>query len=132
MCTVLTEPLRDFCRVAGRIGHCSIGKLQAFGRGAPEAKNFLQSRRCEQSQEAKPRRADNKRVWAEPGHKHAFPSFYIESSFSYINVEFSFEDIEEFVLARVHVRGRFSSGRQHCLYQQESSASILCFREVGR
>jgi hypothetical protein len=43
--------------------------------------------------------------------KDAFPRFYLESFLSYIYVELSWEDVEEFVLTRMHMRRRFSSGR---------------------
>src|SRR4030095_6307109 len=68
----------------------------------------------------------------ESGKKHAFPRFHLESFLSYIHVELSFKDVEKFVLACVHVRRRFSSGRQHCLHQVEGSVAILLFREVCR
>ena len=64
----------------------------------------------EQSEDAKPRRADNKCVRLEFGEKDAFPRFHLESFLSYIHVELSFENVEEFVLARVHMRRRFASG----------------------
>jgi len=71
--------------------------------------SFNPSRR-EQSEQAKPGRADNKRVRLEFGEKDAFARFYLESLLSYIHVELSIEKIEEFVLSGVHVRRWFVSG----------------------
>ena len=46
----------------------------------------------------------------ESGEKDAFPRFQLESFVSYIHVELSFENVEEFVLTRVHMWRRFASG----------------------
>jgi hypothetical protein len=38
------------------------------------------------------------------GEKDTFPCFSIENFLSYIHIELSFENVEELVLTRVHVR----------------------------
>jgi len=41
--------------------------------------------------------------------KDAFTSFPVEDFFSYIHIELSFENVEELVLTRMHMRRRLSS-----------------------
>jgi hypothetical protein len=45
----------------------------------------------------------------ESGEKDAFPCLPVEKFFSYVHVELSFENVEELVLTRMHMRRRFSS-----------------------
>jgi hypothetical protein len=49
-------------------------------------------------------------VRLEFGEKDAFSRFHLESFLSGIHVEFSVENVEEFVLSGVHVRRGFISG----------------------
>src|SRR5262249_52152986 len=77
-------------------------------------------------------RADHKCMRLESGEKDAFPCSYLESFLSYIDVELSFQNVEEFILARVYMRRWFSSGRQHCLHQKEGSVGIPRFSGVCR
>src|SRR6516162_3797126 len=91
-CTVLTQPLRRLLQITCRISDGPCRKFRTLGRYTPWAKNFFQSRRCEQGKEAKPRRADNKRVRHKLGHKHALAGFHLESVLSHIDVELSFQD----------------------------------------
>src|SRR5258708_1996775 len=97
-------------QISLRIGERPSGKFQIFGRRSYAAEGFFQPSRGEQSEETKPRRADNKCVRLEFGEKDAFPCIHLESFLCYIHVELSFENVEEFVLTRVHMRRRFISG----------------------
>jgi hypothetical protein len=45
----------------------------------------------------------------EPGEKDTFPCFPIENFFSYIHIELPFENVEELVLTRMHMRRRLGS-----------------------
>lgn len=46
----------------------------------------------------------------ESGEKDAFPCFSVKNFLAYINVELSFENVEELVLARMNMRRRLGSG----------------------
>jgi hypothetical protein len=45
------------------------------------------------------------------GEEDAFPRLYLERFLSNIYDELSLEDVEKFVLTRVHMRRRFTPGR---------------------
>ena len=48
----------------------------------------------------------------ESGEKDAFPCFCVENLLSYINVELSFENVEELLLTRVHMRTKIASNSE--------------------
>src|SRR5262249_32010270 len=85
-----------------------------------------------QSEYSQSGRADHKCMRLESGEKDAFPCSYLESFLFYIDVELSFQNVEELILARMYMRRWFSSGRQQCLHQKEGSVGILRFSEVSR
>jgi|SRR6516162_8732320 len=68
----------------------------------------------------------------ESGEKDAVPCLAVEDFFSYIHVELSFENVEELVLTRMHMRRRLSSRYQSCLKEGECSlVSCVSVRSVS-
>ena len=129
MRAVITESLCRFVQIARLIGDRPGGKFQTLGRHAPGAKTSSKPAGVNKAR----RRSRGERITNACGlnlgmNTHS-PSFTLNAS--YIDVELSFQDVEELVLARMHVRRRFGSGRQDCLHQEEGSVGILGFCEVG-
>src|SRR5262249_47260829 len=119
-------------QITCRIGDRPDGKFQTLGGCTHTAEGFFQSCGSEESERSQSRRADQKCVWFESGEKHTFPRFYLESFLPYIHVELPFQDVEEFVLARVYMGRWFSSRCQQCLHQEKGPVGILLFSEVHR
>src|SRR5215831_11199881 len=103
---VLTEALQNLFRIRLRISERSSRKFKALRWGTRTAKRIFQSRRTDQSEQANPRGADRKCVWFQSGKKNAFSLLHFESLLTDIHVKLSFENVEEFIFARVLVRRR--------------------------
>src|SRR5262249_12360650 len=107
--TVFTESSCCVLHIRHRIGRCLSGWFQIFSRRTHSAEGFFQSSGGVQNEHAKARGANNKCVRLELGKEDGFTRFHSKDLFCHIYVELSFEDVEEFILARVYMRRRFIS-----------------------
>src|SRR5215469_7065163 len=129
---VLTEAFQNKRRIGLRISERSGRKFKVLRWRTRTSKCIFQSCRTEQSEQANPRGADRKCVWFQSRKKNAFSLLHFESLLTDVHVKLSFENVEEFVFARVLVRGRLISGRERCLNQTERSVCILFICKIRR
>ena len=113
---VLTKALQDLLGVGLCVSERLSRKVKIFRGRTRAAKCIFQSCRSEQSEQANPRGADRKCMWFQSGKKNAFSLFHFESFLSDVHVKLTFENIEEFVFARVLVRRRFIPGCERCFH----------------
>src|SRR5215468_11146914 len=113
---VLTEALQNVLRIGLCISERLNRKVKILSGRTRAAKCVFQPCRSEQSEQANPRGPDRKCVWFQSGKKDAFSPFHFETFLSHIDIELSFENVEELVFARVLVRRGFISGCERCFH----------------
>jgi hypothetical protein len=115
------------------IGHRPRRQLEFLRRRAHRAKVVFEPGRLKQDKDAHPGRSENKCVRFEFREEQALSGTYLESFLPHIGVHVALEDVEELILALVHVWRRFVPGsRNPSTKAKAPPVSLLSARMVSR